>query len=289
MTTRRDFIKQSSLVTAAMFVSTDEIFKKQKRIGVQLYTVRGDLGKDAKGTIEKIAKLGYKEIETFGYNQGKWFGMTATELAAVFKANGLTSPSGHTFPGSLFLRDEWQTTWIKAVEDAKILGQRYIVIPWLEDQHRKSLENYKKIAEGLSKAGGIAKAAGMQVVYHNHDFEFVDLGDGQNGFDTLLGGTDKSLVNFELDIYWAVKAGKDPIALFEKYPGRFVMWHVKDMDNTEKKAFTEVGSGVIDWKKIFAKANKSGMTNFFVEQDVCPGPPLESLAKSIDYLKKKIV
>ena len=289
MTTRRDFIKQSSLFTAAMFVSTDEIFKKQKRIGVQLYTVRGDLGKDAKGTIEKIAKLGYKEIETFGYNQGKWFGMTATELSEVFKVNGLTSPSGHTFPGSIFLKDGWETTWIKAVEDGKILGQRYIVIPWLEDQHRKNLDNYKKIAEGLNKAGNICKQAGMQIAYHNHDFEFVDLGEGQNGFDTLLANTDKSIVNFELDIYWAVKAGKDPIALFEKYPGRFVMWHVKDMDNTEKKAFTEVGSGVIDWKKIFAKAKKSGMTNFFVEQDICPGPPLDSLAKSIGYLKKKIV
>ena len=289
MTTRRDFIKQSSVFTAAMFVSTDEIFKKQKRIGVQLYTVRGDLGKDAKGTIEKIAKLGYKEIETFGYNQGKWFGMTPAELSGVFKANGLTSPSGHTFPGSLFLKDGWETTWIKAVEDGKILGQRYIVIPWLEDQHRKNLDNYKKVAEGLNKAGNICKQAGMQIAYHNHDFEFVDLGEGQNGFDTLLANTDKSIVNFELDIYWAVKAGKDPIALFEKYPGRFVMWHVKDMDSTEKKAFTEVGSGVIDWKKIFGKAKKSGMTNFFVEQDICPGPPLDSLAKSIGYLKKKIV
>lgn len=288
MTTRRDFIKQSSLFTAAMFVSTDEIFKKQKRIGVQLYTVRGDLGKDAKGTIEKIAKLGYKEIETFGYNQGKWFGMTPTELSGVFKANGLTSPSGHTFPGSIFLKDGWEQTWVKAVEDAKILGQRYIVIPWLEDQHRKDPDNYKKVADGLNKAGSVAKQAGMQIAYHNHDFEFADLG-GQNGFETLLNATDKSLVNFELDIYWAVKAGKDPIALFEKYPGRFVMWHVKDMDNTEKKMFTEVGNGIIDWKKIFAKAKKSGMTNFFVEQDVCPGPPLESLAKSIDYLKKKIV
>jgi sugar phosphate isomerase/epimerase len=289
MASRRQFIKQSSLFTAALFVNKDEIFKKQKRIGVQLYTVRSDMGKDARGTIEKIAKLGYKEIETFAYNNGKWFGMTPTELSGVFKANGLTSPSGHTFPGSIFLKDGWETNWIKAVEDAKTLGQRYIVIPWLEDQHRKSADNYKKMAEGLNKAGSLCKQAGRQVAYHNHDFEFVDLGGGQNGFDTLLNNTDKSLVNFELDIYWAVKAGKDPVALFEKYPGRFVMWHVKDMDNTEKKMFTEVGNGVIDWKKVFAKAKKSGMTNFFVEQDVCPGPPLESLAKSIVYLKKKIV
>ncbi len=288
MSSRRLFIKQSSLLTAAMFANTDEIFKKQKRIGVQLYTVRGDMGKDAKGTIEKIAKLGYKEIETFGYNQGKWFGMTPADLSAVLKANGLTSPSGHTFPGSMFLKDGWEQTWVKAVEDGKAVGQHYIVIPWLEDQYRKDPDNFKKVADGLNKAGSVAKQAGMQIAYHNHDFEFADL-NGQNGFDILLSNTDKAVVNFEMDIFWVVKAGKDPIALFDKYPGRFVMWHVKDIDNTEKKMFTEVGNGTIDWKKIFSNAKKSGMTNFFVEQDICPGPPLESLAKSIDYLKKKIV
>lgn len=289
MISRRKFIEQSSVFSAAMFMNTDELFKKQKRIGVQLYTVRSDIGKDAKGTIEKIAKLGYKEVETFGYNNGKWFGMTPTDLSAVLKANGLTSPSGHTFPGSIFLKEGWETQWIKAVEDGKAIGQKYIVIPWLEDPHRKSADNYKKIADGLNKGGAICKQAGMQIAYHNHDFEFADLGNGQNGFDILVTDTDKSIVNFELDIYWAVKAGHKPIDLFEKHPGRFVMWHVKDMDNTEKKFFTEVGNGVIDWKSIFAKAKKSGMTNFFVEQDICPGPPIDSLAKSISFLKKKIV
>ncbi len=137
MSSRRQFIKQSSLLTAAMFANTDDIFKKEKKIGVQLYTVRGDIGKDPKGTLEKIAKLGYKEVETFGYNQGKWFGLTPADLSATLKANGLTSPSGHTYPASMFLKEGWEQGWVKIVEDAKTVGQHYVVIPWLEDQYRR--------------------------------------------------------------------------------------------------------------------------------------------------------
>jgi sugar phosphate isomerase/epimerase len=285
---RRDFIRQSSLLTAGLFINKEEWFKKQKKIGIQLYTLRSDMGKDAKGTLQKVAQLGYKEVETFGYNQGKWFGMTAAELKTVLKDNGLSSPSGHTFPGGMFLKDGWEDNWKKAVDDSKTLGQKYIVIPWLEEPNRKPIENYKKIADGLNKAAVISKAAGLQICYHNHDFEFFPT-DGQTGFDILMKETDPSLVKLELDIYWAVKAGKNPLDLFKTYPGRFPLWHVKDMDNTEKKFFTEVGNGTIDFKTIFTKAKESGMTHFFVEQDVCPGPPLESAGKSIAYLKKNIV
>jgi sugar phosphate isomerase/epimerase len=113
--------------------------------------------------------------------------------------------------------------------------------------------------------------------------------DGQTGFEILMKETDASQVKMELDLYWAVKAGHNPVDLFAAHPGRFVMWHIKDMDKTDKKFFTEVGNGSIDFKSIFAKAKESGMKHFFVEQDICPGPPLESIAKSIDYLKKNIV
>lgn len=285
---RREFLRQSSLLTAGLFITKDDFFKTQKNIGVQLYTLRGDMGKDPKGTLQKLAQLGYKEVETFGYNQGKWFGMTAAELKTVLKDNGLSSPSGHTFPGGIFLKDGWEDNWKKAVDDSRALGQKYIVIPWLEEPNRKPIDNYKKIAEGLSKAAVICKQAGSQIAYHNHDFEFMT-SDGQTGFDILIKETDPSLVKLELDIYWAVKAGRDPIQLFADHPGRFAMWHVKDMDKTEKKFFTEVGNGSIDFKSIFAKAKQSGMKHFFVEQDICPGPPIESVAKSIDYLKKNIV
>jgi|RhiMetdeSRZDD1v2_1073273.scaffolds.fasta_scaffold00267_30 sugar phosphate isomerase/epimerase len=288
MPTRRDFIRQTSVLTAGLFINKEEWFKEQQKIGLQLYTLRNEMGKDAKGTLAKVAAQGYKTVETFGYADGKWFGLNAAELLATLKTNGLTTPSGHTFPGSIFLQTGWEDKWKTAVEDAKTIGQQFIVIPWFEEQYRNKADNYKKVAAGLNKAGEICKKAGIKLAYHNHDFEFANV-EGKTGFDIFLKETDPKLVFFELDIYWASKAGKDPVTLFTKYPGRFAMWHVKDMDNTPKKFFTEVGSGVINYKKIFNYAKQSGMKYFFVEQDVCPGPPLESTAKSIAYLKKNII
>lgn len=285
MPTRRDFIRQSSLFTAGLLLHKDAWFVPQQKIGLQLYTLRTDMAKDAKGTLAKVAAQGYKTVETFGYANRKWFGLNAAELLATLKANGLTTPSGHTIPASMFLQSGWEENWKVAVEDAKAVGQEFIVIPWLEEQYRKSADNFKKIALGLNKAGEICKKMGMKLAYHNHDFEFAPV-EGQTGFDIYLQHTDPKLVYFEMDLYWVTKAGKDPIALFKKYPGRFAMWHIKDMDKTPQKNFTEVGNGVIDFKKIFTYAKQSGMKYFFVEQDQCPGPPLESTAKSIAYLKK---
>ena len=287
MSTRRYFLKQSSLLTAGFFIARDEWFKKPLPIGVQLYTLRNEMAKDPKGSLEKVAKLGYKQVETYGYKDGKWFGLNTAEFSEVLKNNGLTTPSGHTFPGGFFLKDGWQDTWKKAVEDARAVGQRFIVVPYLEDRHR-GLDSYQVIAGELNKAGEIAKQAGIGLAYHNHDFEFNNV-DGQTGFDVLAANTDPKLVSFELDLYWATKAGHNPLDLFKKYPGRHSMWHVKDMDNTDKKSFTEVGSGVIDFPAIFKQAKQSGMKYFFVEQDICPGSPFDSIAKSIDYLKKNIV
>lgn len=288
MPTRRDFIRQSSLLTAAIFISKEEWFAAPKKIGLQLYTLRNEMGNDAKGTLAKVAAQGYKIVETFGYGGGKWFGMNARELLFTLKSNGLSTPSGHTFPASIFLQSGWEEKWKPAVVDAKSIGQEFIVIPWLEEQYRKDPDNYKKIAAALNKAGEVCKKNGLKIAYHNHDFEF-DTVNGKSGFDVLLKETDPRLVFFEMDIYWVSKTGRDPLALFAKYPGRFAMWHVKDMDNTPKKNFTEVGSGVINYKKIFNHAKQSGMKYFFVEQDMCPGAPLDSTAKSIAYLKKNIV
>ncbi|MFL5745659.1 MAG: sugar phosphate isomerase/epimerase family protein [Niastella sp.] len=288
MPTRRDFLRQSSLLTTSLFISKEEWFFEPQKIGLQLYTLRNEMGKDAKGTLAKVAAQGYKTVETFGYGNGKWFGMNAAELRAELKSHGLTTPSGHTFPASVFLQNGWEEKWKPAVADAKAVGQEYIVIPWMEEQYRTDINNFKKMAAVLNKAAEICKQTGIKLAYHNHDFEFAPLA-GTNGYDVLLKETDPKLVFFEMDIYWVSKAGKDPLAFFSKYPSRFAMWHVKDMDNTAQKNFTEVGSGVIDFKKIFTHAKQSGMKYFFVEQDQCPGAPLDSTAKSIAYLKKNIV
>ncbi|AEW02488.1 hypothetical protein A4D02_00590 [Niastella koreensis] len=288
MPTRRDFLRQSSLLTASLIISKEDWFFEPQKIGLQLYTLRNEMGKDAKGTLAKVAAQGYKTVETFGYGNGKWFGMNAAELRAELKSLGLTTPSGHTFPASVFLGSGWEEKWKPAVADAKAVGQEFIVVPWMEEQFRTDINNFKKLAAVLNKAAEICKQAGIKLAYHNHDFEFAPLA-GTNGFDVLLKDTDPKLVFFEMDIYWVSKAGKDPLSFFSKYPGRFAMWHVKDMDNTPQKNFTEVGSGVIDFKKIFTHAKQSGMKYFFVEQDQCPGAPLDSTAKSIAYLKKNIV
>jgi len=287
MTTRRDFIKKSSLFSSMLFLEPSELFKKDRLIGVQLYTVRNEIFKDPKATLAKIAAIGYKSVETFGYGNGKWYGLNAQAFGEELKKNGLVSPSGHTSPGSMFLKEGWESGWQKTVEDAKAIGQEYVVIPYLEEPHRKSLDNFRKIAQGLNKAAETAKAAGLKLAYHNHDFEFDPL-DGSSGFEILLTETDPKLVNFELDLYWVSKAGKKPLELFKQHAGRFPMWHVKDMDNTEKKFFTEVGNGTINFKEIFSKARQSGMKYFFVEQDVCPGSPLDSIEKSYNYLKNNL-
>lgn len=289
MPTRRTFIKQSSILSAAFFMKPEDFMLKQSQVGVQLYTLRDQMFKDPKATLKQVADLGYNTVETFGYGGGKWFGLSAKELGATLKSLGMTSPSGHTFLASVFLKDGWEDSWKQAVADAKMVGQEYIVIPYLEENHRGSEDKYKKIADGLNKAAVIAKAGGLQLAYHNHDFEFDNIGGGVTGFDILTKETDASLVKFELDLYWTIRAGHDPIELFKQHSGRISMWHVKDMDKTEKKFFTEVGNGVIDFKKIFAHAKQSGMKYFFVEQDMCPGNPVDSIKQSIAYLRKNIV
>lgn len=281
MSTRRSFLKQTSLLTVAAFVDPS-FLANQHKIGVQLYTLRDQISKDPKGIIQKVAALGYNEVESFGYNDGKYFGLTATEFATLLKQNNLTHPSGH------YMLTALSNNWDKAIADAKIAGQKYMVLAYLLDTERKTIDDYKKIAVQINKAAEACKKAGIQFAYHNHDFEFIDMG-GQHGYDIFLKETDADLVKFELDLFWIAKAGKDPVEMFKQHPGRFPLWHVKDMDNTEKKSFTEVGSGVIDFKKIFAASKTAGMKHFFVEQDVCPGPPLESIEKSIKYLKSNII
>ena len=145
------------------------------------------------------------------------------------------------------------TGWDKAVEDAATLGQKYMVVAYLMPEERKSLDDYKKIAADLNKAGETCKKAGIQLCYHNHDFEFQAM-EGTLPFDILMSQTDSKLIKVELDLYWAVKANHQPLDLFKKYPKRIELWHVKDMDNTDKKFFTEVGSGTIDFTSIFKAA-----------------------------------
>lgn len=250
-----------------------------KPIGIQLYTLR-DILKDntkVKDTIKQLADWGYTELETFGYSNGNLFGMTSKEFNDYVKSVGARVVSGH------YGLDVIRGDWAKAVADAKDAGQEYMVLPWVVEADRNA-DGYKKIIEDVNKAAEVTKAAGIQMQYHNHAFEFDKVGD-KTAFDMLLEGFDPNLVSIELDLYWTVRAGNDPEQLFAKYPGRFAQWHVKDMDKTAPDKNADVGSGSIDFKKLFALADQAGMKHWYVEHDTFPADPMSSAKNGIDYLK----
>ncbi|MBS1935387.1 MAG: sugar phosphate isomerase/epimerase, partial [Bacteroidetes bacterium] len=264
-------------------------FKSRPMIGLQLYTLREEIKKgDLGSVISKVAQTGYTTVELFGYDKGNFFGKSPEEFALILKNNNLKTPSGHYVMNDFLSKGD--TDQLKqTVADAAKMGHDFFVIPYLMDTMRTSLDDYHKLAEKINVAATEVKKAGMRLAYHNHDFEFKDWGGGKTGMDIFLKETDADNVNFEMDIYWTTKAGKDPIALFKANPGRFKMWHVKDMANTPEKEFTEVGSGVINYKEIFKHKKESGMEYFFVEQDQVKIPVYESISKSFNYIKANLV
>lgn len=259
--------------------------QKLKQIGVQLYTVREAMGKDPAGTLEKIAKIGYTQVESAGYSEGKFYGMAPADFKKLLADLGLSMPSGHTTTGRIspkLKRTMSGGEWEAAVADFKAAGQEYVVLAWLAPNERKNLDDYKRTVDLLNRSAEVCKKYGLQMTYHNHDFEFQEV-EGQLPMEVLLSGTDPDMVQLELDIYWITKAGYDPIDFFRKHSGRIPLWHVKDIDDTERRFFTEVGNGTIDWQKVFSARDISGMKYFFVEQDVSQDP-MASLEKSYRYL-----
>ena len=173
------------------------------------------------------------------------------------------------------------------MDDAAEVGLKYMVCAFLSPDERGTIDHYKQVADQLNVAGERCKKAGIQLCYHNHNFEFIKQ-DDTYPYDILLA-TDKDLVKMEMDIYWVTKAGQAPIKLFGENPGRFPLWHLKDMDKTPDQGFAEVGNGIIDFKEIFRHKKEAGLQYFFVEQDKCPGSPFDSIAQSYSYIKKNLV
>lgn len=276
MINRRGFLSATSLALLGGACMSSPVFAAKKRlnkIGLQLYTLRNELGKDFTGTLEKVAAAGYKEVEFAGYYDRK-----PQEVKAILDKLKLTAPSAHAPLASI------DKDINGVIEIAKVIGHKFIVCPYLMANERATLDDYHKLARIFNRAGEACRKAGIEFAYHNHDFEFVPM-DGKMPYDVLLAETDPKIVKLELDIYWIVKAGQDPLPYFGNHPGRFPLVHVKDMDNTPKKDFTEVGRGTIDFKKIFAQAKKAGIKHYFVEQDKSDAP-LDSIKISYDYLSK---
>jgi len=278
MTDRRDFIR--ALGVAALGPVLHPLapspyprapLHKLDRIGLQLYTVRHQMEKDLEGTIARVATTGYREVEFAGY-----FGKSPRDVRALLDHHGLASPSSHVS----LAPDQWRA----ALEAAPVVGHGYLVIAWIPAEERRTLDDYKRWAERLNRAATEAKAAGLEFAYHNHDFEFAPL-DGKLPYDVLLAETDPKLVQLEMDLYWIVKAGQDPLAYFARWPGRFPMVHVKDSAGPPDHKMTAVGAGKIDFRKIFAQSDQAGIRHYFVEHDN-PDDPFASIRASYDYLQR---
>ncbi len=287
MKSRRDFLKETSLIAASLALApaiSNAFVRPKKAIGMQLYTLKDVIGKDITGTIEKVANAGFKEVETYNFNpKNNFWGLKPVAFKNLLDANGLTSPSGH------FGFDDYLTSGnldeLKPyIEASNVLGSKYLVAPWLGEHLRKTADGYKRVTEKLNIAGEYCAKFNLSVGYHNHGFEFKKFGD-TTGFDIMLTESDPNLVNFELDIYWAVFAGRNPLELFKKYPKRFKMWHIKDMSKTNRDHNTEIGNGIIDFKSIFKQATLAGTEHFYLEQETNYQPSeFESIKMSCDYI-----
>lgn len=270
---RRHFIKNLSIAGLAMATPLQYALAQAKRvnaIGLQLYSLRKEMGEDFEGTLAALAEIGFKEMEFAGY-----FNKSAREVRSILDANGLTSPAAH-----IPLTDI-ANNLSQVIDTAATLGQKYIVLPFMVGADRE-IDNYPRIAELLNRSGEAAKAAGLKMGYHNHDFEF-DVLDGKRGYDILLAETDPDLVFFEMDLYWAASAGVDPTEYFKENPGRFPMLHVKDRAADGKMA--DVGRGTLDFAGIFSLASVAGFEHYFIEHDN-PSDGINSITYSYNSVNK---
>ncbi len=247
--------------------------RRLDRVGIQLYTVREQVQRDLPGTLAQLSQIGYREVEFAGYA-----GRTPAQTRELLQQNRLTAPSTHIG------FDQLGANWDRALDDAVARGHQFITIPWLPDSVRGSVESWKRVAKEFNVAGARARARGLGFAYHNHDFEFARV-EGAVPFDILLAETDPAAVSFEMDVYWTVKAGSDPLAYLRQHPTRFPMLHIKDSAGPPNHAQVDVGSGTIDFAAILRldAAQRRTIKHVFIEHDQ-PPDPMAFAKKSFDYL-----
>lgn len=243
-----------------------------RRIGLQLYTVRTQLAQDFAGTLARVAAIGYREVEFAGY-----FEKDPHDVRALLDRHGLVAPAAH-------MQSIAPAAWRASLDAANIIGHRYVVVAWLPPELRRTVDDFRRLAQTLNRMAAEARAAGLRFAYHNHDYEFVPT-EGRVPFDVLLAETDPHLVEIEMDLYWITKGGQDPLAYFARYPGRFPMVHVKDSMGPPDHRMVDVGAGTIDFRKIFAHSTQAGIRHYFVEHDE-PPDAFASIRASYEYLRR---
>jgi sugar phosphate isomerase/epimerase len=265
---RRLFLTLGSLVTAGILLPRVSVASgKISNVGIQLYSMRDLLAVDFEGTLSTIAGLGYSEVEFAGY-----YNRSANEIKSILSKLNLSATATH-IPLEVV-----ESGFEQVIETSVTLGVKYIVVPYLAAPRRTSLDDYRRVAGQLNVAGELAAKAGIQLAYHNHDFEFQAM-EGELPYDLLLSETDANLVKMELDIFWIIRGGQDPIKYFDKHPGRFHLCHIKDMSADGK--MVDVGKGKIDFANIFGHSKRAGFKHFYVEHD----QPEDSLAFAVHSIE----
>jgi len=296
---RRDFLKVSAAGALGMMVlspygcSTGAVDRKIFGVGLQLYTIRDAMAADVPGSLKKVSDLGYKYVELASYSDGKFYGYAPAEFKKMVSDLGMEVLSSHT---------QVENAGI-TLDNAKIMadahaevGAQYCIQPWVEEADR-NIESYKKMIGDLNEMGRIVKEVGIQFGYHNHNFEFENIDGVVPYYDLFMPEMDADLITMEIDFFWVSKAGQDPVEMFNKYPGRFQLFHMKDMYTKEAPFFdvmkddiSAVGEGVIDFKGIMAAKEIAGMKHLFVEDDnQGNGKPFEALETSINNLTTDIL
>ena len=282
MSSRRDFFKTSGAFALGSML-LPELVKATaagypvKEVGVQLYSVRKEMLEDNIGTLKKLAKLGYNQIESAGSEKGYYYGLKPAEIKKVIADLGMKLRSGHVH------YDE--NSWQKTIDDAAEAGQEYLIVSSMPSKGQTA-DNYQKVAEAFNKAGEQSKKSNLKFGYHNHDYEFEKAG-GKILYEVLVEKTDPAVVHMEMDLGWVVVTGNDPLDFFARYPGRFPLWHLKDMDLVKKHS-VEFGKGGLPIMKILNASKEAGMKYFFIEQEEYASTAFESLEYDIDFLKKLV-
>lgn len=291
---RRKFVATTGILGVAAFLplSSYSMFGKAKfKMGLQLYTVNDDMNKDVIGTLKAAKTMGYEDFETFGFNgeKGTFYGYKSTDFKKILEDLQTTASSGHYgFASYLDQSDDALKRFVdQCIEGARALEMKYITWPWLAPEQR-TMDNYKLMAEKLNVIGEQVTAANLGFAYHNHGFEFEDH-NGENGFDIILNETDASLVKLQMDMYWVIRSSElSPKELVKNQPGRYVMWHIKDMDKVTKD-YTELGNGSIDYAEVLPDPDESGLEFYYLEQGGnYAHSPMKSVADSADYFKKHL-
>lgn len=299
-TNRRNFLKTTSAGAAGMLlVNPMDVFsrtftdRKSFGVGLQLYTIRDAMAEDVPGSLKKVSELGYKYVEPAGYSDGKFYGYAPSEFRKLVEDLGMKVNSSHSqVEAEGITLDNAK----KMADDHAELGVEYCIQPWVEEKDR-NIETFKKMVGDWNEVGRIMKNVGIQFGYHNHNFEFAEMDGIVPYYDIYMPEMDPDLITMELDLFWASKAGQDPVKMFKKYPGRFQLFHMKDMSHKEKPFYDvikddicAVGEGVIDFKRILKARDVAGMKYMFVEDDnQGNGKPFEELETSISNLTTKIL